>query len=243
VSTPTQELCTLRDLDELGIAVEALSALPLRQKRNAIRAASGEVAAPLRKYHLLPLAPAVVDLDVSGLSLGAGAELAGAPAHVGDLVVKVIAGGSVGSPGITYKLSTEAGADVPRTLGGSALTTFGATTALGLDGVIAVDGVTLTLSGSLAAEDVVSWGAEVDAGIKGAVAEIAVDILTGNRGRDGETAADLTARHRYVISRVDLIAQGMAQLAPDADASPELDEGGPQGDGQDHPWDWQDALP
>jgi hypothetical protein len=229
MSTPTQPLCTIRDLEDVGFAAEALAVLPDRQKRNAIRVASGIVAAPLRKRHLLPLTPYTIDLDASGLTMGATASLSGTSTQVADVAAKILTGGSVGAPGVTYKLSVDAGV------------TYGASQVLPLSGEVVIDGVTLALSGDVAVDDVVSYGAEVDAGIKGAAVEIAVDILTGSRGRDAETAAEMARRYDRVLARVAQIAEGMAELAADADATPVKDEGSWYGDGDRHPWDFLDA--
>src|SRR5262245_20365277 len=133
-AAPTQPLCTIRDLDELGIAPEALAMVVVRHRRNAIRATSGIVAGHVRKRNGPPLAPSIVDLDTSGLTLGASATLAGNPLQVADVVVQIAAGGTVGQAGITYKVSRDAGASLPTVIGGPPVSTFGAALPLALDG-------------------------------------------------------------------------------------------------------------
>lgn len=244
-ATPTQALSTLRDLDELGIAEEALAARPLRQKRNALRSASGIVASSLWRKHQLPMAISVVDgdPDTYGLTLGATATLAGTPLHVADVVVRIVDGGPVSGGACTYQVSLDAGASGPRVPGGADVSTFGPVVTMPASGVVAVDGVTLTLAGTLADDDEVTWSTAVDEGVKLLVVWIAAFILLGNRGVDTETKDALQRLYDLALKRLDQVADGVqAQLAPNADATPDLDEGGPYGDGDQDPWDWQDRA-
>src|SRR5688572_8144221 len=98
-------LCTIRDIEELGIGPNALKQLTAKHKRSAIRAKSSVVATALRKRHLLPMTPFVVEFDDSDLSM-AVADASGTPLTVADLVVEVVTGGPAGS-GVTVKIATD----------------------------------------------------------------------------------------------------------------------------------------
>lgn len=82
------------------------------------------------------------------------ASIAGVPTEASETRVEFTVGGTVGVAGIVYRVSTDDGA------------TFGPTVALGTSSTIVVRGVTLTISGTVVADDFVRWtqtGPEVPA--------------------------------------------------------------------------------
>ena len=228
-----QPYATLRDLDELGVAAEALAMLPAAHKRRAILAASGRIALYLRKRHTLPLRPDVTPLDDSGLTGGGTGALAigtTSPVKVQDIAVQVVAPGVVGVDPVTIQMSTDAGV------------TYGAVTALASTGALTIDGVTLTLAGALAAGDVVEWSTRVDFGLCESTVAIAAYLLLNNRGLDPASMESLEKRWEKALKWSTDVAAGDAFLDSKEDATPDLDEAGPYGDGQQDPWDFMDVV-
>lgn len=225
----TQALATLHDLDDLGPSPEALAMLNDRQKRSAILAASGRFAIYLRKKYKLYLVPDVLDVDAAGLSTGACA-VEGKPALCQDIAVKVVVGGAVAGGACTVATSTDAGA------------TFGEAVTLPTSGLLVIDGVTITFSGALTAGDPVTYSTGLDYALREAVVSIAAWILLNNRGVSAIDEKTLQARYEGALALAKDLATGDGELDQSSDASPEVDEGGPFGDGQENPWDWQDAA-
>lgn len=207
--------------------------LPPGHKRRAILAASGRIALYLRKRHTLPLTPDVTPIDTTGLLGGGTASLAisnPGPATVQDIAVKVVAPGTAGIVGVTVQVSLDAG------------TTYGPPTALALTGALTIDGVTLTLTGSLAAGDVVEWSTRVDYGLCESTIAITAYLLLNNRGLDPASMADLEKRWEKALQWSKDVAAGDAFLDSKEDATPDLDEAGPYGEGQVNPWDFLDVA-
>ncbi|MFS8070777.1 MAG: hypothetical protein ACMG6S_30795 [Byssovorax sp.] len=223
-----QNYATLRDLDELGVAAEALAMLTPAHKRRGILAASGRIAGYLREKHTLPFKPDVTPLDSSGLVGGGSAALTitGNPALVHDVVVRVAAGGVVGVDAVTIEISTDAGA------------TFRAAAPLALHGALEVDGVTLTFTGTLDALDLVEWSTCVDRGLCEASVAIAAYLLLNNRGLSAETMESVEKRWEKAEAWAKVIAGGDARLDKNVDATPNVEESGPRFTGQRTPWQW-----
>lgn len=227
-----QPYATLRNLDELGVALEALATLTPAHKRRGILAASGRIAGHLRPKHTLPFKPDVTPLEAGALVGGGSAALTitGTPLLVQDLAVRVAAGGVVGVDAITVEISTDAG------------DTYRAPVALALDGALVVDGVTITFTGALAALDLVEWSTCVDHGLMEATVAIATYLLLNNRGIPAETMETVEKRWEKAEKWAEKVVIGGVFLDKDADATPELDEGGGYGEGQQHPWDFLDVV-
>jgi hypothetical protein len=68
-------------------------------------------------------------------------------------------------------------------------------------------------------------------------------MLLGSRGVDPTTLADLKARNDAAWAWAKDVGKGDGDLEHDADATPELDEGVPLGEGQQDPWDFLDVAP
>ena len=233
--TPQQTFATARDLEELGIAREAIQVIPLAQRKRALKAASGTLAPYLRKRNTLPLAPVLDpdDLDVSGMTGGAGvtyAPAATAPTNARDVAITFTAG-TVGTAGITYQVDLDAGAY------GSAQ---GSALALPTDGTITIDGYTFTLAAgaTVNAGDVLAYSQRVDSGAAAAVCQVAAFLLLGSRGIDPSTMETLKSQNDAAIAWAKDIAKGEADLAVDADATPARAEAGPRYTGQRSPWEW-----
>jgi phage gp36-like protein len=231
---------TIRDLDDLGISPEAFistSGSPItdRQKKNALRAASGRIAPYLRKRYKMPLVVVPDDLDLSGItsagkivvSLGSPAL---APTKAQDVTVTIVLGGVVGVDPITYKVTQDG--------------TASSTLPLPSSGQVTVDNVLLTFSGPFAANDKVVYTTGVDWGVREATVSVACYILLHNRGFDPATEQDMKSRYfdSAIAFAKDLAKGEYAELETDADATPELDEGGPYGGGQQNPWDFLDQA-
>lgn len=224
---PPPLFATLANLDELGVSPEALSSIPNRAKRNALLAASGRAAPYLRKRYKLPLQLATDDLDLSGIAGGGSVLAYGAPGRVADVSLSIVVGGNVGASGLTYRATVNgvAGPVLP----------------VPTNGQIIVDGVTLTLSGSFTANDVMAYTTGVDWGVRDAVVSIACYILLHNRGLDPATEQDLKSRFDSAMSWLKDLAKGDdAELEPQDDATPLISEAGPLFTGQTNPWDWLD---
>ena len=226
-----QNYATLRDLDELGVAAEALAMLSPAHKRRAILAASGRIAGHLRPKHTLPFKPDVTPLEAGSLGGGSAVlTITGAPQLVQDLAVRVAVGGVVSAGGVTLEVSTDAG------------TTYAAPVALGVTGELVVDGVTLTFTGALVALAVVEWSTCVDRGLMEATVAIAAYILLNNRGLPAETMDGVEKRWEKAEKWAEKVAAGGAFLDKNEDATPQLDEGGGYGEGQQNPWDFLDVV-
>lgn len=224
-----QSYATLRDLNEFGVANEALAMLTPAHKRRAISAASGRIAAYLRKKHTLPFTPDIDNLDISGLTLGATTTFLGVPTLVQDLSILFTAAGTIGTDPITFQLSTDAG------------TTYGAVQSLALSGAIVIDNVTITVAGDVAVNDVFTYSTRVDFGLCESTVSIAAFILLNNRGIDPVTMEDLEARWKKALEWAKDHSVGDAELDGASDNSPAVDEGGVLFDSDTSPYAWTDT--
>jgi len=159
---------TLRDLP---VNVATQNASPA-EKLDAIRRASAVVAGSLRLRHELPLRPQVEDFAVA--SAAGSASLAGQPEYVADVVVRVATGGVVGVDSVTVEVSEDGG------------TTYGDAVALDADGSTPVDGVTVSVAGTVVAGESLSYSTRVDALVREAVLSQAVYLLVTEVGSDPE---------------------------------------------------------
>jgi hypothetical protein len=225
-----QSFCSARDLEEIGIASNAIQEIPLAQRRRAIKSASGVLAPYLRKRQGLPLIPRIDDeeFDTSGMTGGALVTHDNGPAvHARDVLVTFTTSGVVGVAGIMYTLTLDAGA-------------FGAVPsvaqALPLTGILALDGYTFTLSGTITEDDSFSYSARVDSGAATAVAQVAAYLLLGARGIDPKTLEVLKAQADQATKWAKDISVGEGDLDEDADTTPQVAEAGPRFTGQRTPW-------
>jgi hypothetical protein len=235
VATPLLALATPRSLERLALGTKALQALPLAQRREALRAATGELAPFLRKRYALPLVP-TLDLetvDTSALAGGATVSWDGGPAsRVADYLVKfTVAGGST-----TYQIDP---------YGGAYGSTYGAAVALGPSQSITIDGYTVTLTGTITTGDVLGFSTAIvqDPGISFAATRIAAHALLFSRGVDPKTQESLAeGRDAAMAWGKALGVPGEGELDPSVDRTPTTSEYGPQGSGQTTPYEWLDGL-
>jgi hypothetical protein len=223
-----QEFCTLRDLDELGIAAEAIAAVPVRVKRRKIRHYSGEMASALRPRHTLPLVVGVEDLDVSLLSSTATVVLSGEADRVADVAIRIVAGGAVSGGAVTYQISRDAGID----------DSWGAVATLPSSGIILLDGLTITVAGTVAADDLFSYSAGVDTVVAGHTAALVTGSMLDWRGLDPASAQTLERAVKAAQAWMNQIKPGDRALATDADSTPDVSEMGPMGTGESTPFEW-----
>jgi len=229
LATPLLALATARNLERLGIAQKALQALPLAQRLEGLRAATGRLITPIRKRYGTPLVPTLdlATVDASGLAGGATVSWDGGPATlVQDYLVTFAASGA------TYTLTTNAGA-------------YGATPSASKawTGSITIDGYTLTLTGTISTGDAIGWSTTMvqDPGIALSVAQIAAFLLLHNRGVDAKTEADLKPAYEGAMAwAAELGVPGTGELDPSVDRTPGLSEYGPLGAGQSTPYAWLD---
>lgn len=230
-------LCTARDLEELGIARDAIQGIPLDQRKRTIRRASGVLAPYLRKRAELPLVPTVDDEEISVALMTGGASVAheGGPAtRARDVAVKFTAGGTVGVPGVLVAVNLDHGAF------GSA---FSAPVALPNDGKITIDGYIWTIDGTIATADLFTYSTRIDPGVSTAAAQVAAFLLLGNRGVPAETLETLKALHDAAIAWTKDVGKGEGDLEYGADASPDRDEGGPLFSSEANPYSILDTEP
>lgn len=215
--SPWQFLATLRDLHEVGVPAQALTSKSVAEKRRALVRASSSFVAFLRKRYKPPLALALSDLEVTSAAGTATAE--GSPVgSAADVRIEVVAGGLVSGGAVTVRLSRDDG-----TAG-----TWGTTFQLAPDGVVQMDGVTVTLAGTWATGEAVTYSAGPDPGIRGAVAALAAYNLLYNRGADPKTSETYQRLYDQAIGYARELCKGDGpELAEDADATPGRHEGGP----------------
>jgi hypothetical protein len=232
-----QALASPRDLEELGIARDAIQGLPLPQRKRGIKAASGILSPYLRKRVAMPLTPTLDpdDFDTSGMVGGATLAFDAGPAlHARDVNVSFDVPTSfafVGDPGITYTVDLDNGA------WGSIPTN---PQAFPLSGIIVIDGYTFTLTGGINQGNSFSYSTRVDSGACAATCSVAAYMLLGARGVDPATLATLKAQNDAAIAWAKDVAKGDGDLEPDADATPQHAEAGPRFTGQRTPWEWVD---
>lgn len=230
VAQPLLSLASARTLERLGLGQRALQSLPLAQRLEALRAATGELAPYLRKRYALPLVPTldVETVDVSGLP-GATVAWDGGPAtRVDDyLITFTVANGAT-----SYTLTTSAGA-------------YGATAGPSAPwlGSLTVDGYTVTLSGTIANGNTLAWSTAIvqDPGVAFAVVRIAACALLYSRGLDPKTLVDLVEQRDAALTWARALGiPGEGELAPTADATPTVSEYGPLVSGNSSPYAFLD---
>lgn len=233
-----QTFASPRDLEEIGIARDAIQGLPLAQRKRNLKAASGVLAPYLRKRAAMPLTPTLDadDWDVSGMVGGAAVtylENGAGVTHARAVGVKFTTGGVVGQVGIMVAVNLDFGAY------GAA---YGVAAALPIDGTIAIDGYTFTLAAgaTVAVNDIFTYATRVDAGAAAAACHIAAYTLLNARGVDPITTKALKDNNDAAIAWAKDVSKGDADLAPDADATPAIAEAGPRFTGQRSPWEWVD---
>lgn len=228
-----QLFASLRALEELGLGKPALQAIPMAQRRRALKAASGFLAPMVRKRSQLPL---VVELDPDELdasTMTGGATVAHTLVAAGtkaqDVSVKFTGAGAAPGALVPYSTNPYAGAF------GS---TFLAAGALDASGGLEIDGQRFTVTGTVAANDVFTFSMVVDPGIALTTTQIAAWILLHNRGLDPKTEADLQRQYEAAMAFAKALGAGDADLERLNDATPNRAELGPLGSGQRAPWEW-----
>lgn len=222
--TVTQAYCTWRDVMELGVGIEALVPLTPRQRAQCVLWASGYIATALRVRHTLPLVVGLECLGVTGAA--ATAVLTGAPSQVADVVLRCSTAGAVAGGAVGYQLSTDAGE------------TWSAVATLPASGVVVVDGVTVTIAGTLAVNDTVAWSAGLDSTVRGHAAALAAMRGLRVRGLDPAIENDLKPYLDDVKEWLGLLTEGKRQLDTGADTTPAVSEDGPLFTGQGSADEW-----
>lgn len=215
--TVTQAYCTWRDVMELGVGIEALVPLTARQRAQCVLWASGYIATALRVRHTLPL---VVGLECLVAPAAAPCTLTGGPSQVADVVLRCSAAGAVAGGAVGYQLSTDAGE------------TWAAVAVMPASGVVVVDGVTATVTGSLAVNDLIQWSAALDSTVRGHAAALAAMRGLRVRGLDPAIENELKPYVDDVKEWLTLVTEGKRQLDTGADATPLVSEDGPLFTGQ-----------
>lgn len=221
--TVTQAYCTWRDVMELGVGIEALVPLTPRQRAQCVLWASGYIATALRVRHTLPL---TVGLECLAVPSAATAILTGGPSQVADVVLRCSTAGAVAGGAVGYQLSTDAGE------------TWSAARVLDASGVVVLDGVTVTIGGTLAVNDVVSWSAALDSTVRGHAAALAAMRGLRVRGLDPAIENDLKPYVDDVKEWLGLVTEGKRLLDMGADATPTVSEDGPLFTGQGSADEW-----
>lgn len=220
-STPWQRLATIRDCAEVGLPPPANPKPPAEQRRALLRA-SGLFAPFLRKKYGLPCALYVTELEV--VSEAGTATVEGAPTgDAADVRLEVVAGGAVSGGAVTVRLSRDAG------LTAAGVSTFGDASAVPVSGVVEIDGVTVTLSGTWTTGEAVTYTAGPDPGIRWAVAAIASHAMYYNRGANPAAMAPYVDARDKALEFGKALASGVeAELEQGVvDATPARAEGGP----------------
>lgn len=237
-----QPFCTLGNVERLGIATKAIQALPLLQRRDAIKAASGLLEPALRTRHaprfLVEHDPDFDDL--SGMTGGAvpiwSTDAAGPimQCRPMDVGLAFPTGGVVGNPGVTYTLNTDASAYG---------TTAGPAAPFPLSGELTIGGYpfALQLGATINNGDALFFCLRTDAGLTAAAALLAAWLLLHGRGVDPKTMEDLAAAKETAEAWARGIAKGDGDLDKAADATPQKQEGGfryKAGREQHDPYGW-----
>jgi len=230
MSVLQQPYATLGNLERLGIATKALQDLPLLMRRDALKTASGLIEPYLRKRHLPPfLVEHDPDFDdITGMTGGAvpvwsldpaGPITPGGQARPMDVLIQFPAGGTVGSPGITYNVNIEAGGR------GS---TPGPVLPFPLTGIVTIGGYPfqLPLGATVSNGDSCFFALRTDAGLTGACAFKAAWILLNARGVDPKTMETLEKGNAAADAWCKLVAEGGGDLGAGVDATPTIQEGG-----------------
>ena len=218
-STPWQCLATLRDVAEAGLPKQA-NPKPAVEQRRAILRMSGFFAPFLRKKYGLPLPLYITDFVVTSAAGSAALDDMGMTAggDAADVRIEVVTGGAVSSGTVGYRVSRDDGA----------AGTWSAPSALDPDGAIMVDGVTITLAGTWAAGETVTYTAGPDPGVRWAVAVLAAHSMYWNRGADPKAMEPYKDARDKAIEFGRLLANGSeAELDQKTDATPGRVENGP----------------
>lgn len=235
-----QSFASPRDLEEIGVARDAIQGVPLPQRKRGIKAASGVLAPYLRKRAAMPLTPTLDpdDFDTSGMSGGASVTYVVATpgaTHARDVGVSFVFGNQVIINGPVLILAA-----VNLDYGAYGSTDL-APVLLPLAGTITIDGYTFTIDLSkIVSGDFFAYSTRVDAGACSATCSVAAYTLLGARGVDPATLASLKAQNDAAIAWAKDVAKGDGDLAPDADATPQQTEAGPRFTGQRSPWEFID---
>lgn len=217
---PWQCLATIRDCAEVGLPPPANPKPPAEQRRALLRA-SGFFQPFTRKLYS-SLALHLTEWLVTSSAGTASHE--GAPTgDAADVRLEVVAGGAISGGAVTAKLSRDAGATV------ASVSTFGSTFTVPSTGIVEVDGVTITLSGTWAQGEAVTYTAGPDPGIRWAVAAIASHAMYYNRGANPAAMAPYQEARDKAIEWGQMLAKGVeAELDQKVvDATPGRAEGGP----------------
>lgn len=216
MSSPWQCLATIGDASIIGLPTQA-NPKPAAEQRRVLTMMSCRAAPYLRKRYGLPLA-----LEVTGEAVTSAAGTATvqgtATGDAADVRIEVVAGGAVSGGAVTVRLSRDNGV----------AGTWGATTTLPADGVVTVDGVTVTLAGTWAAGEAVTYTAGPDPGVRWAVAALASHAMYYNRGGDPKAMEPYKDARDQAMDFVRVLAKGEdAELDQTKDATPSRAEGGP----------------
>lgn len=225
---PYPRLATLRDVGSFGIPAQALTSKTIADKRRAICAASELFTARLRKRYSPPLSFELSDLEVA--SAEGTATTIGSPTNKDavDVKVEITVGGTIDTGtgpggsflanGIQYRVSKEDG-----TAG-----TWGPTLLLAGPGTIEVDGVTLTLVGTFADLDTVTYTVGPSPAVRASVGAWAAWIMVNSRGANAATLDLIKGPFEEAKSFAKELAKGEeAELDQKSDATPDRAEGGP----------------
>lgn len=232
-----QPFCTLGNVERTGIATKAIQALPLLTRRDAVKQASGLIEPYLRKRHLPPFVVAHdPDFDdLSGMTGGAVpiwslAEALpvalGGQARPADILVAFPAGGTVGTPGITYQVTAPDAGAFNTSL--SPTMPPGPVQAFPLNGIVEILGYPfqLPIGATVAPGDSCFYCLRTDAGLTGVAVGLAAFLMLNARGVDPKTGETLAAQLERVDKWAKAVADGDADLGKDADATPTVQEGG-----------------
>ncbi|MFO0588832.1 MAG: hypothetical protein U0441_14880 [Polyangiaceae bacterium] len=210
-----QRLATLRDLHEVGLPPPAIASKNVAEKERALTRGSSLFAARVRKRYAPPLVLVITDV-VHTLTAGDATVEGTATGSAADVRVEVVAGGDVADGTVTVKVSRNDGV------------TWGATQTLPSNGVITVDGATVTISGAPVAGEALTYTAGPDPGIRWAVAALAAHSLYYNRGSDPKASEPYKDARDQALAFAKELAKGEeAELDQSQDSTPERAEGGP----------------
>lgn len=237
MSVLQQPYATLGNLERLGLATQALKALSVLARRDALKTASGLIEPYLRKRHLPPF---VVEHDpdfddLSGFTgsavpiwslAAAGGITPGGQARPMDILIAFPTGGTVGAPGIQYNV-TAPDALAFNTVASPTMPT-GPTLDFPTSGIVTIGGYPfqLELGGTVGDGDAIFYCLRTDAGLTGACVMKAAWILLNNRGPDPGTKQLLAEGNAAADAWAKAVADGDGDLDKLADATPTIQEGG-----------------
>ncbi len=237
MSVLQQPYATLGNLERLAIATKALQALPVLQRRDALKTASGLLEPFLVKRHRPPF-EVEHDPDFDDLSNMTGGAVPiwslvsadpitpGGQARPMDILVTFPAGGTVGAPGITYNVTApDAGA-----FNTTAVPVMppGPTLPFPLSGLVTIGGYPFELpAGAVVnAGDSIYWCLRTDAGLTGAACMKASWLLRNALGIDPKTQETLEKVNAAADAWGKAVADGDGDLRKGIDAAPNIQTGG-----------------